>query len=187
MKIQIKARFTNSILFEGEYESKRHGVEQAVKSSADLCSANLSSADLSFADLCSANLSFADLSFANLSFANLRYANLRYADLRSADLCSANLSSADLRYANLRSAELHDNNNKLVDVIITHAQMSGIDGSGRQITIIFGEKSDWIIAGCFFGTVKEFCAKAKSEDKLIYVKIVGDFVKLKRKKLDKGN
>lgn len=55
MKISIKARFTDAILFEGEYESTRHAVEAALKSGA-----NLRGADLYGADLYGANLYGAD-------------------------------------------------------------------------------------------------------------------------------
>jgi hypothetical protein len=133
MKIQIKLKFSDNVLFEGEYESLKHAVVDAVNKNTDL-----------------------------------RDTNLRGTDLRGANLYGANLYGAD---------------NKIIDKIISVSQMFGIDGSGRQITIYFCEKDTWILAGCFFGTIKEFVAKAKSEDKMIYVKIVGDFVKLKRKQI----
>ena len=103
LKLQIKNRFTGSVLFEYEKEDNtmRQTVEEAIKSYA-----NLSSADLSYADLRSADLRSADLRSANLSYANLSYANLRSANLRSADLSSADLSSANLSYANLSYADL---------------------------------------------------------------------------------
>ena len=69
MKIEVKNRFTGSILFSVEAESWKIAVEMAVKSGADLSRANLSRANLSGADL-----SGADLSRANLSRANLKEA-----------------------------------------------------------------------------------------------------------------
>ncbi|QUE81292.1 pentapeptide repeat-containing protein [Rhizobium rhizogenes] len=125
MKIEIKSRWDNTVLYTAEVEADENTPNsillrlavlaaleaEADLSSADLRSANLSSANLRYADLSSANLRYADLSSADLRYANLRYANLRYADLSSANLSSAdlryaNLSSANLRYADLSSANL---------------------------------------------------------------------------------
>ena len=75
MKITIKARFSDAIVFEGEYEATRHAVEAAAKSGADLYGADLYGADLYGADL--------------------RGADLYDADLRGADLCGADLCGAD--------------------------------------------------------------------------------------------
>jgi len=55
--------------------------------------------------------------------------------------------------------------------------LSNIDGSGRQIKIFIHEDEETIEAGCFKGTLKEFCAKAKEEDKLRYVRIITAVVK----------
>jgi hypothetical protein len=136
MKIQIKNRFDQSVIFETEAANTREAVLAAISQKvslsyadlrsavlryadlryADLSYAVLRSADLRYADLSYADLRYAVLSYADLSYADLRYAVLSYADLRSADLRyavlryadlrSADLSSADLRYADLRSADL---------------------------------------------------------------------------------
>jgi hypothetical protein len=91
MKIQIKHRFTGSVIFETDAETIGAAVQAAI-----VAKINLRSADLSYA-----NLSYANLSYANLSSANLRSANLRSANLRSADL-----SSADLRELKTTKKEL---------------------------------------------------------------------------------
>ena len=106
--IQIKNRFSGSVIFEHEQEgnSIKLTVELVVKSGADLRGANLSGANLSYANLSGANLSGANLSGANLSGAYLRGADLRGADLRDANLSDANLSDANLSVANLRGANL---------------------------------------------------------------------------------
>ena len=101
MKITIKARFSDAILFEGEYESIRHAVESAIKSNH-----NLYGADLRGANLCGADLRDADLRGADLRDADLRDADLRGANLRGANLCDADLCGADLRGANLRGEKL---------------------------------------------------------------------------------
>ena len=51
--------------------------------------------------------------------------------------------------------------------------LSNVDGSGRQIILI--KHSDGIIVrtGCFVGDISEFIEKAKSENKMKYVSIVG--------------
>ena len=58
---------------------------------------------------------------------------------------------------------------------ITNARlfcMSNLDGSGRQIIIIHGDGQTIIRAGCFRGSVDEFCAKADGEGKAVYVAVV---------------
>ena len=88
MKIEIKSRYTDKVLFSHEQENNsiRITLELAIKAKADLSGANLYVADLSGADLSGANLSVAYLSVANLSGA----------DLSGADLSEANLSKANL-------------------------------------------------------------------------------------------
>jgi acetyltransferase-like isoleucine patch superfamily enzyme len=56
--------------------------------------------------------------------------------------------------------------------IIKMITLSNLDGSGRQIKLIFDEKKIHVEAGCFFGSVNEFCAKAEGEDKHFYSKII---------------
>jgi uncharacterized protein YjbI with pentapeptide repeats len=116
MKIEIKHRWSGSVLFSIETDSMKLAVEAAVKqkvslreadlSEADLRAADLRAANLRAANLSEANLSEADLSEADLSEANLSEANLSEANLRAADLSEANLRAADLRAADLRAADL---------------------------------------------------------------------------------
>lgn len=86
IKLQIKSRWTGSVLF--EYEKENNTIKDtliaAVKSGAYLRGAYLRDADLSGADIYGADLRGADLRGAYLSGANLRDANLRGADLRGA-------------------------------------------------------------------------------------------------------
>ena len=107
IKIQIKSRFTGSVLFEYEKENNtiKDTVVEAVKSGADLGGADLRSADLYGADLYGADLRGADLGSADLRSADLYGADLRGADLYGADLGGADLRSADLGGADLRSAK----------------------------------------------------------------------------------
>lgn len=78
IKIEIKNRFTGSVIFEYTKDNNilRDTVLEAIKIGADLRRADLSDADLSGADLRSANLMGADLRSANLSGANLSGADL---------------------------------------------------------------------------------------------------------------
>jgi uncharacterized protein YjbI with pentapeptide repeats len=96
MTIQIKNRYTDSIIFEGEYENLELAVEAAVKSDANLRGANLRGANLWGANLRGANLLGANLEDANLRGANLWGANLEGANLRGANLWGANLRGANL-------------------------------------------------------------------------------------------
>ena len=93
MKIEIKNRFDNSVIFSHECEgnSIKITVVEAVKAGANLygaemCGANLRGANLRGADLCDANLCD-----ANLRGADLHGANLHGANLYGAEMCGANL------------------------------------------------------------------------------------------------
>jgi len=102
IKLQIKNRFTGSIIFEYEKEDNtiKETVVEAISKRADLQGANLRGANLRGADLQGANLRGADLQGADLQGADLRGANLRGADLRGADLQGADLRGAkDADYA----------------------------------------------------------------------------------------
>jgi hypothetical protein len=94
VQMQIKNRFTDAVIYEGEFASIRLCVEAAVRSGANLSGANLYGANLSGAYLSGADLYGANLSRANLSRANLSGANLSGANLSGADLYGANLSGA---------------------------------------------------------------------------------------------
>jgi hypothetical protein len=50
--------------------------------------------------------------------------------------------------------------------------LSNVDGSGRQIKLIFDGEKIHVEAGCFFGDVNYFCEKAESEGKHFYSKII---------------
>ena len=143
LKIQIKNRFTGSIIF--EYTKENNTVSETVKEYIKQgLAAGKSYADLSSADLRYANLSYADLSYANLSYADLSYANLSSADLSYANLSSANLRSANLRYADLRYANLDKR----------YIQVACIGSSKRMTTYCFDDDIVW--CGCFKGTLQEF-------------------------------
>ena len=97
IKIQIKSRWTDSILFESKNADNtfKGTLIEAVKNKTDLAGADLRDADLRGAELGVADLRGADLAGADLGGADLGYADLRSADLRSADLHGAFLRGAE--------------------------------------------------------------------------------------------
>ena len=141
MKIQIKSRWHEKVLWEGEAELLKEAIEVAVKQRADLsganlCGASLYGANLSKAYLPGANLPGADLSEADLSGANLYRANLSEANLSEANFCGANLcganfcgaylskatfSRADLRGANLNVKIPPINSHQFISEILLRA------------------------------------------------------------------
>ena len=50
--------------------------------------------------------------------------------------------------------------------------MSNVDGSGRKITIIVHTEGIKVRAGCFAGSLDEFCDRALSEGKKRYARVV---------------
>ena len=105
MKIEIKNRFTGSVIFELDIENNSIALtlKAAIESNVNLSGAILRWADLHGADLSGANLSDANLYNANLHGANLHGANLRNAELYGVNLHNANLRNTDLHNANLQN------------------------------------------------------------------------------------
>jgi NDP-sugar pyrophosphorylase family protein len=56
--------------------------------------------------------------------------------------------------------------------IVKLMTLSNVDGSGRQVKLIFDGENVHIEAGCFFGDVNGFCEKAEKEGKHFYSKII---------------
>jgi len=56
--------------------------------------------------------------------------------------------------------------------VLAFLNMSNIDGTGRKILIIIHTKGIKIEAGCFGGTLDDFCTKALSENKKRYARVV---------------
>jgi len=108
LKIQIKNRWTGSILF--EYEKDKNTIKEtlveAAKKGADLQGADLKGAYLQGAYLKGAYLKGAYLQGAYLQGAYLQDADLQGADLKGAYLQGAYLKGADLQGADLQGAYL---------------------------------------------------------------------------------
>ena len=69
---------------------------------------------------------------------------------------------------------LGENTSWLNTTVKSWLTLANVDGSGRQIKIVRGTDNQIKIeAGCFIGTLEEFLAKAKGENKLRYVSIIG--------------
>jgi hypothetical protein len=103
MKIEIKCRFSGSILFshEAEDNSMKLTLEAAVSARANLAGAYLARANLAGANLAGANLDGANLDGAYLDGANLAGANLARANLDGANLAGETLTKAPISILNL--------------------------------------------------------------------------------------
>ena len=70
--------------------------------------------------------------------------------------------------------KLGENTSWLNTTVKSWLTLANVDGTGRQIKIVRGTDNQIKIeAGCFLGTLEEFIAKAKGENKLRYVSIIG--------------
>ena len=193
MKIEIKCRFSGSVLFSHECDGNtiKITVEAAAKAGANLTHANLAGAYLAGAYLAGANLAGANLTHANLAGAYLAGANLAGANLAGANLDGANLTHAYLAGAYLTHAYLAGA--YLDGANLTHADLAGADLAGAYLAgaylaggeKLFGKRPIFQIgpigsrcayfvafitdkglrlrAGCFFGSKEEFIEKLQEE------------------------
>ena len=104
MKIEIKCRFSGSVLFthEADKNSLKITVEAAIASGANLAGASLGGANLDGASLGGAYLARANLDGANLAGASLGGAYLAGANLDGANLDGEVLTKAPMSLLNLR-------------------------------------------------------------------------------------
>ena len=139
IKIEIKNRWTGSVLFEYEKENNilRDTVEEAIKEGADLEGADLEGANLIEANLEGADLEGANLREANLEGANLKRVNLAAANLEGAFLRGANLEGANLKRVNLAAANLAIANLEGAD--LEGAFLKGADLEGAYIYLNVNE------------------------------------------------
>ena len=96
MKIEIKHRYTGTVLFALETISRKLCVEAAAARKIDLSYSDLSGSDLSYSDLSGSNLSYSDLSGSDLRGSDLSDSNLRGSDLSGSDLSGSDLSDSNL-------------------------------------------------------------------------------------------
>ena len=104
--VQIKNRFTDEVIAEGDTVRQAAENNKASLYRANLNEANLYGANLDGANLKGANLNGANLNRASLYEASLAGANLNRASLYGASLYEANLAGANLDGANLNRADL---------------------------------------------------------------------------------
>jgi len=103
MKIEIRNKYNDSIIYTGEFETLLVAVEEAVKKGADLHGADLHGADLGAAYLRGAYLGGADLGAADLGGADLGAAGKITVDWQSHELLSEILWQAS---GNLQSRKM---------------------------------------------------------------------------------
>ena len=161
MEIQIKNRYNDSVIFEGDFVDIRQAVETAVKNKVNLCGADLGGTDLTGADLTGADMRVADLFGADLSGANLCGVYLSWADLRGAYLRGASLYGADLSGADLTGADLIRADLSRADLCGTNLYGTIFEGKftidfqfERHRAFFFGKNE--IVIGCHRKTVKEW-------------------------------
>jgi len=137
VKLEIKCRYTDSVLF--EHDAKDNSIKIAVTAAVE------KKVSLSGAYLSGADLSGADLSGADLSGAYLRGAYLSGAYLSGAYLSGAYLSGAKLA----DGLEVDDSPRPFFYI--------GMIGSESGELLAFStNKGIYLKRGCFLGTVAEF-------------------------------
>ena len=169
--IQIKNRFTGTVILEGAFGTV-----------AELISAN-SGSNLSYSDLKGSNLSYTDLKGSNLSYSDLSGSNLSYTDLSGSNLSYSNLSGSNFIGSNLSGSNFIGSNFSGSNLSYTDLSGSNLSGSNFSYTksgdlIIsaiysigpIGSRSDYLQCwafdngdrqyktGCFSGTESEFIA-----------------------------
>jgi len=112
MKIEIRNRWTNEVIFshDAEENSIAITVAKAVQSRSNLSGSDLSGSNLSGSDLSRSNLSGSDLSRSNLSGSDLSGSDLSRSDLSGSNLSGSNLSGSNLSGSDLSRSDLSDSN-----------------------------------------------------------------------------
>ena len=134
MKIEIKCRFSGSVLF--SHEAEDNSMKLTLEAGANLARANLAGANLDGANLDGANLAGANLAGANLDGANLAGANLAGANLAGAYLARAYLAGAYLARAYLARANLARANlagANLAGAYLARANLDGANLAGANL------------------------------------------------------
>ncbi len=132
MKIIIKARWSDRIVFEGEYESLKHAVVDAAKKNISLSGSDLRDSDLRDSDLSGSNLRGSNLRGSDLSGSDLRGSDLSGSDLRGSNLRGSNLRGSDLRGSDLRGSDLRGSD--LRDSDLSDSDLSGSNLSGSDLS-----------------------------------------------------
>jgi hypothetical protein len=117
--MDIKNRFTGTILYSSTCPTLREAVIEAIKrkvnlSGSDLSGSDLRGSDLSGSDLRESNLRGSDLSGSDLRDSDLRGSNLRDSDLRGSNLRGSDLSGSNLSGSDLSGSDLRESKNGAV-------------------------------------------------------------------------
>ena len=181
MNIEIKNRWTGSVIASGEFMSLGLAVEHSKNvlrgadlrdsdlsgsdlsgsnlSGSNLRSSNLSSSDLRGSDLSDSNLRGSNLRYSDLSYSNLSDSNLRYSDLRGSNLSGSDLSDSDLSGSDLRGSNLRDSDLScaLIDgkPIVTMRVFSGLYRYTVQ-AVLFKDGSRKVRMGCLWKSLAEW-------------------------------
>ena len=137
MKIEIKHRWKNRIVFACEAYSLKEALQKAAKEKCDLRDSNLRGSYLSDSDLSGSDLSDSDLSGSNLSGSNLRGSNLSGSDLRGSNLSGSDLRDSNLRGSYLSGSDLSDSNLSGSDLSgsdLSDSDLSGSNLSGSNLS-----------------------------------------------------
>ena len=179
--IQIKNRFTGTVILEGAFGTVAELI--SANSGSNLSYSDLKGSNLSYTDLKGSNLSYTDLSGSNLSYTDLSGSNLSYSDLKGSNLSYTDLSYSDIKGSNLSYTDLKGSNLSYTDLSGSNLSGSNLKGSNFSYTksgdlIIsaiysigpIGSRSDYLQCwafdngdrqyktGCFSGTESEFIA-----------------------------
>jgi len=176
IKIEIKNRFTGSVIFEYTKENNtiKETIENAIKSGASLDEASLDGANLEGANLVRASLVRASLVRANLVRASLDEASLDGANLEGANLVRASLVRASLVRANLVRASLDEASLDGANLEGANLVRASLDEASlvRAIKIpmyckwYHGVTENKINIGCKNKTIEEWDLFFNSEDEL---------------------
>jgi uncharacterized protein YjbI with pentapeptide repeats len=161
MKIEIKCRYTDEVLFEHTAENNTMllTLQAAVAAHADLAGANLDGAILDGVNFSGANIFGAHLDVASLAGANLTRAILGGASLAEANLAGTCLAGASLGGANLAGAILAGANLDDGSFLIGERpifQFGPIGSRCAYFVAYITDKGLRLRTGCFFGTREEF-------------------------------
>ena len=108
MKIEIRHRYTNEVIYSCEAKTIREAVQKAVKENVSLSNSDLSNSNFRNSDLRNSILRNSD--FTNSDFTN---SILRNSDLRNSDFRNSILTNSDLSNSDLSNSENLDKTTKL--------------------------------------------------------------------------
>jgi uncharacterized protein YjbI with pentapeptide repeats len=130
MKIEIKHRVTNQILFthESENNTTQRTVRAAIAARVELVGANFVGADLKSIDFSGINCAGADFDRTNVAGSNFAGTNLIGTSFIGANLDSTNFAGANLYGANFYKANLFGTDFSGANIVKTNFVEANLDG-----------------------------------------------------------